>query len=118
QAYASRSLGVQEPWGPGALGSEPWEPWGQTDLEFLVEIILNRSDPKNNRPPKNKKPTNNRVDCRTGSLGGENLDKGSVSGDTPRACRCIIARRVETIASPRRQPLVGGVVWSAESHLR
>ena len=22
------------------------EPWGQTDLEFLVEIILNRSDPK------------------------------------------------------------------------
>src|SRR5271157_2513945 len=51
-------------------------------------------------------------------LGGENLDKGSVSGDTPRACRCIIARRVEAIASPRRQPLVGGVVWSAESHLR
>ena len=22
------------------------EPWGQTDLEFLVERILNRSDPK------------------------------------------------------------------------
>src|SRR5208282_912227 len=34
----------------GALGSDrfriSWEPWGQTDLEFLVEIILNRSDPK------------------------------------------------------------------------
>jgi len=30
----------------GALGSDRLEPWGQTDLELLVEIILNRSDPK------------------------------------------------------------------------
>src|SRR5208282_2000421 len=32
---------------PRSLGVRPiLEPWGQTDLEFLVEIILNRSDPK------------------------------------------------------------------------
>jgi len=35
-----------EPWGQAALG-QPWgQPWGQTDLEFSPEEILNRSDPK------------------------------------------------------------------------
>src|SRR5208283_2749418 len=56
--WTLRRWDATEPWGQtdfGALepwGLEPWglEPWGQTDLEFLVEIILNRSDPEKPRP--------------------------------------------------------------------